>query len=122
MKDLTILVDTDPCRPTDMLSALGAAGVAVVAGCLFPRLGGRVAHITVDDEDADRVGEAIVGLAGVVADQRDCVVVEPPANAEKVLASLADAGLAVSIAYFGSSGQLVVGTADSEAARTVLGL
>jgi hypothetical protein len=122
MKDLTILVDTEPCRPADMLSAVAAAGVDVVAGCLFPRLGGRVAHIAVDDHVVDRVEGAIGPLAGVIADQRDCIVVPAGHDAQRALSALVGSGIGVSIAYFGPGGELVVGTADPDAARAVLSL
>jgi hypothetical protein len=122
MKDLTILVDTEPCRPSDLLAALAAGDVEVLAACLFPRLGGRVAHVAVDNDAVERLEEVIAPLAGVVVDRRECIVVPAGHDPRRALADLAGADLAVSIAYFGPGGELVVGTSDPEAARAALGL
>lgn len=124
MKDLTILMDTKQGRPAEMLEDLVGHQVRVVAACLFPRLGGRVAHIAVDKSAVDTVREVIAAHGGTVADERDCIVVPPgrPGGAPAVARTVADAGIMAFVVYFGASGELILSTDDPVRTAAVLGL
>jgi hypothetical protein len=122
--DLTILMDTKLGRPADMLEAVSGQGVEVMAGCLFPRLGGRVAHVAVEPEDVATVRQVAAEHGATVADERECVVVpsDYPGGVAAVSRAIADAGIMVNIAYFGTRGDVVLGTSDPAATRAALGL
>src|SRR6056297_3203437 len=101
MMDVVVLLDARVGRTADLLDMVTEAGVQVVASCVFPRLGGRVAHIAVTDDDFEVVEDLLRDRFGGVADQRPCVVVPPgylggmPAVARKI----ADAEVVISVAY-----------------------
>lgn len=124
MKDLTILMDLVVGRPTAMLEGLAAQGVTVVAACLFPRLGGRVAHLAVEDEDMAGAVAIVERHGGVVVDERDCVVVptDYPGGSVAAARAITDAGIVVNISYFGPTGSLIIGTTDIDATRAALHL
>ncbi len=124
MIDLTILMDTVLGRPADMLEAAAARGVDVTAGCLFPRLGGRVAHVAVKPEEVAVVQEVVAEHGGAVADERECVVVpaDYPGGAAAVSRALATAGIMVNIAYFGARGEVIIGSSDVAGTRAALGM
>ena len=68
---------------------------------------------------------AIVGAhGGVVADERECVIIpaDHPGGIEAVSKAVADAGIMVNVAYFGARGELVLSTPDVEAAKKVIGI
>ena len=110
MKDLTIALGTRHGLPAELLEALAARGVDVVGGCLFPRIEGRVAHVAIPDDQVDAATDVVVAKGAAVLDVREL--------ARKV----ADAGASVYIAYFGASGEIVLGTSDLDTAREALGL
>jgi hypothetical protein len=124
MIDLTILMDTQLGRPADMLEAAEKGGVDIIAACIFPRLGGRVAHLAVDASDVAAVRRVVGNHGGVVADERECVVVPPGRDGGIAGASRAvsDAGVLVTIAYYGRRGELILGASDVDGARAALGL
>lgn len=124
MKDLTILMDLEVGRPAAMLAEAASQGVRILASCLFPRMDGRVAHATVRSDDVEAM-RAIVGAhGGVVADERECVIIpaDHPGGIEAVSKAVADAGIMVNVAYFGARGELVLSTPDVEAAKKVIGI
>jgi hypothetical protein len=124
MRDLTIVMDTTLGRPADILEGLAAVGVRVVAGCLFPRLEGRVAHITVPDEQAELVHKVVAEHGASVLDEREVLVVPPgkvPSPAD-IARKVADAGVMVWVSYFGAAGEVVLGASDLARAREALGL
>ena len=124
MKDLTIAMGTRHGLPAELLEALSARGVEVAAGCLFPRIEGRVAHIAVPADQVDAATDVVVAKGAAVLDVRDVVVVprdRRPSPAE-LARKVADAGASVYIAYFGADGEIVLGTSDLEKARQALGL
>lgn len=124
MKDLTILLDLEVGRPASILADAASQDVPILATCMFPRLGGRVAHATVRTEDVATMKLIVNAHGGVVADERDCVIIpaDYPGGVEAVSQAIADAGIMVNVAYFGARGDLVLGTPDVEAARKVIGL
>ena len=124
MMDLVVLLDARVGRPAELFDMVTDAGVQIVASCLFPRLGGRVAHIAVTDDDFEVVEDLLRDRLGGVADQRPCVVVPPayPGGMPAVARKIADAEIVVSVAYHGEEGQMVLATSDSSRTREVLGL
>lgn len=124
MIDLTILMDTKLGRPADMLEAAAGQGVEVLAGCLFPRLEGRVVHLAVKPEDTETVHRIAAEHGATVADERECVVVPPdfPGGVAAMARAVADAGIMVNISYYGSRGEIILGTSDPDGARAALGL
>ena len=111
-------------RPAEMLEAAAKQGITIAAGCVFPRLGGRVAHVAVQDDDVEKVTAIVEAGGGVVADIRDCVVVPPdfpgglPAAANKA----AKAGHLVNVSYFGAQGEVIMASPDPAALREALDL
>ena len=124
MRDLTILMDLEVGRPASMLSQATEQGVQVYASCLFPRLGGRVAHAAVSSADVDKLKAIVTSEGGVVADERECVVVPNGhlGGPDAVSRALAQAGIVINVAYFGTSGQMVLSTVDVAGAKAALGL
>lgn len=124
MRDVTILMDTTQGKPAHLLTDLAEAGVRVHAGCLFPRIEGRVAHIAVADEDVEQVTRAAAKLGATVGDVRDCVVVphDYDGGAPEVAAKVGKAGVTVHVAYFGARGEIILATSEIEEAREALGL
>lgn len=124
MKDLTILMDTTLGRPADILERLEVEGVEVRAGCLFPRLEGRVAHVAVSPDHVESVRRVVAELGATVADEREVLVIPrgTRGTASEVARKVADAGAVVWIAYFGAQGEMFLGTSDLELARTALGI
>lgn len=123
MIDMTILIDTAVGRPADLIAAAAEEGIDIVAGCLFPRLGGRVAHVAVPPEHVPIVRRVAAECGGSVADERECVVVPAgfPGGASGIARRLADAGIVINVTYFGVNGEVVIGTSDIAGSRQVLG-
>lgn len=124
MRDLTILMDLELGRPADMLAEAAEQGIPVIAGCVFPRLGGRVAHFTVRESDVARLKTVVQGHGGVVADERECVVVpgDYPGGAVGASRAVADAGIMVNVGYFGTKGEVILATPDIAGTKAALGL
>lgn len=124
MMDVVVLLDARVGRTADLFDMVTEAGVQVVASCVFPRLGGRVAHIAVTDDDFEVVEDLLRDRLGGVADQRPCVVVPPgyPGGMPAVARKIADAEVVINVAYHGEEGQMVLATSDSARTRRVLGL
>ncbi len=122
MIDLTILLDTSVEGPAEMLEAAIDRGVDIVAGCIFPRLGGRVAHLAVRPDDVALVRRLVAERGGAVVDERECVVVRAghPGGARAIARRLSDAGIVINLSYFGSRGEVVFGTSDIGGTRRVL--
>ena len=124
MIDVTILMDTKVGRPADMLEAAAAEGVEIQAGCLFPRVEGRVAHVAVRPEDVETLRRVVAEHGGTVADERECVVVPAgySGGAAAVSRKVSDAGVTVNVSYFGAGGEIILSTSDLDRARAALGL
>lgn len=124
MRDVTILMDSAQGVPARLLAELAEAGVEIDAGCLFPRLEGRVMHLTVPDDSVEKVREAAASTGATLADDRDCVVI-PSDHAEDLAAiasKIASTGASVQVAYYGREGQIILATSDLDETRQSLGL
>lgn len=124
MRDLTVLMDLVVGRPAAMLEDAANENVTVQAACLFPRLGGRVGHLAVEDADVEKATAIASRHGGMVVDERECVVVPPdyPGGTAGASRAIADAGILVNVSYYGPSGHLIIGTSDVVATRAALGL
>jgi len=124
MMDVVVLLDGKIGRSAELFELLERAGIDVKASCIFPRLGGRVAHIAVEHEQYDAVEDLLTDELGGVADQRPCIVVPPdyPGGMAAVAERVSVAQIVLSVSYYGESGQLVLATSDSARTREVLGL
>jgi hypothetical protein len=124
MMDVVVLLDGKIGRSAELFDLLEEGGIDVKASCVFPRLGGRVAHIAVEHEQYDAVEDLLTDRMGGVADQRPCIVVPPdyPGGMAAVARKIAAAQIVVSVSYFGEHGELVLATSDGEKTRLVLGM
>jgi hypothetical protein len=122
MLDIVAVMDTTVGKPADILQTLAEQGVPVLAGCLFPRAEGRIAHIAVEDEHEPAVRRVASDHGALVLDAREVLVVDPGpyGGAAAVARLVADAGAVVHVAYFGAQGQIILATSDIELARTAL--
>ena len=75
MKDLTFVVGEDRAV-AELWETLGAAGIEMEASCTFPRLEGRVVHVTVRDEDGDTAYEALRAAGFLPMDRRDVIIAD----------------------------------------------
>lgn len=124
MMDVVVLLDGKIGRSAELFDLLSEAGIDVKASCVFPRLGGRVAHIAVEIDDYDAVEDLLTERMGGVADQRPCIVVPPghPGGIGEIARKIADAQIVVSVSYYGERGELVLATSDGQKTREILGL
>lgn len=124
MRDITILMDTTQGKPARLFEELAGRGIAVDAGCLFPRTEGRVVHLAVEDAQVETARAVAAEQGAALVDNRECVVVPPgfPGGVPEVAARLATAGVTVNVAYFGRSGEVVVSTTELDKARQALGI
>jgi hypothetical protein len=124
MRDVTILMDSAQGVPARLLSELAEAGVEIEAGCLFPRLEGRVMHLTVADHEVDQVRDAAASVGATMADDRECVVVPPGygSGLADTASKIASTGATVQVAYYGRDGQIILATNELEQTRQSLGL
>lgn len=124
MMDVVILLDGKIGRSAELFDLLAEGGIDVKASCLFPRLGGRVAHVAVEHEQYDALEDLLTDKLGGVADQRPCIVVPPnyPGGMAAVADKIADAHIVMSVSYYGENGELVLATSDSDRTREVLSL
>ena len=123
MRDLALLIDTRPGTVATLLERLAEAGIPPVAGCFFPRLEGRIAHVAFDDDLAEQAREVIIDSGHTVLDERDVLIVDASEQGlSGVARRLADAGVGVYVAYFSPDGRAVIGTQDVELAKNVLGI
>ncbi len=119
-----MVMDTAVGRPTAILGGLAERGIAMVAGCFFPRLEGRVAHVTVDDADVEAVREVATEKGALVLDVRDVLVLDQSTHGDplSIARRITQAGAVVQVSYFGAKGEVVVATTDIARAREALGL
>lgn len=124
VKDVVMVMDTTVGRPAAILEGLAARGVTMVAACLFPRLEGRVAHVTVNDEDVETVREVASDKGALVLDAREVLVLDQAVHgdATAIARKISDAGAVVQVSYFGPRGEVIVATTDLDRARKGLGL
>jgi hypothetical protein len=124
MMDVVVLLDGKIGRSAELFDLLDDANIDVRASCVFPRLGGLVAHIAVAHEQFDAVEDLLAERLSGVADRRPCIVVPPdyPGGMDAIARKVADAQIIMSVSYYGERGELVLATSDGARTREVLGL
>ena len=124
MMDVVVLLDGKIGRSAELFDLLEEAQIDVKAACVFPRLGGRVAHIAVEHEDFDAVEDLLGERLDGIADQRPCIVVPPgyPGGMGEIARRISAAHIVVSVSYYGQNGELVLATSDGDRTRALLEL
>lgn len=124
MKDMTIVMADKQGLPADLLGGLREAGVQLTAACIFPRIEGLVAHMTLPDEQVEAARKVVTGLGSSVLDVREVLVIPPEQRppAAQLAKQLRDAEVSVYISYFGARGELILGTSHLAKARETLGI
>ena len=123
MQDLTFVVGEDRAV-AELWETLGNASIQMEASCTFPRLEGRVVHVTVKDEDGDAAYEALRKAGFLPMDRREVIIAnfDPRPGAMGAIArKLADAGAKVYIMYMATGDRVVIGASDLAQVAKVLG-
>lgn len=120
MQDLTFVLGPNRTG-SEVWEHLGAVGINIEAACMFPRLDGRVVHVTVRDEDADTAHRTLID-AGFAELDRHPVVIASFVNEPGALGSLTkrinDAGVRIYLMYMATGDRVVIGADDlDEVAR-----
>lgn len=124
MQDLTFVIGQDRAV-AELWEALGKASIQMEASCTFPRLEGRVVHITVTDGVADAAYEALRSSGFLPMDRRPVIIAdfspEPGAMGE-IARKLADAGVKVYIMYMATGDRVVIGASDLDKVTEALSI
>ena len=123
MQDLTFVVGEDRAV-AELWETLGSVSIQMEASCTFPRLEGRVVHVTVKDEDADAAYEALRQAGFIPLDRRNVVIadfVPRPGAMGEMARRLADAGAKVYIMYMATGDRVVIGASDLGKVTEILG-
>ncbi len=124
MQDLTFVVGEDRAV-AELWEALGDAGIQMQASCTFPRLEGRIVHVVVAEEDADRAYEALRSHRFIPLDRRRVLITEiVPQAGElgRIARKIADADAKLYILYMATGNRVVLGASDLDKAAEALGL
>jgi hypothetical protein len=123
MQDLTFVIGEDRAV-AELWETLGNIGITMQASCMFPRLEGRIVHIVVTDEDADRAYEALRAGNFIPLDRREVLIAEfevRPGELGRIARKITDAGAKVYIMYMATGDRVVIGASDLEKVAEVLG-
>lgn len=122
MQDLTFVVGSDRAA-AEIWETLGDAGIALEASCAFPRLEGRIVHIVVGEEDANRAHEALRLAHFLPLDRREVLIADietKPGELGHLARRIADAGAKVYILYMATGDRVVIGADDLDKVRSVI--
>lgn len=122
MQDLTFVIGADR-EAAEIWEVLGDHDILMEAACTFPRLEGRIVHVTVTDEDADRAYEALCAAHFMPMDRREVLIVDidpHPGELGRLARRIADAGAKVYILYMALGDRVVVGADDLDKARSAI--
>lgn len=114
MQDLTFVVGADRAV-AEIWEALGEADIQMQASCTFPRLEGRIVHVVVSEEDADRTYETLRSHHFIPLDRRDVLIMEivpRPGELGRIARKIADAGSKLYILYMATGNRVVIGASD----------
>jgi hypothetical protein len=123
MQDLTFVIGEDRAV-AELWETLGNVGITMQASCMFPRLEGRIVHVVVTDEDADRAYEALRGENFIPLDRREVLIAEfevRPGELGRIARKITDAGAKVYIMYMATGDRVVIGASDLEKVSEILG-
>ena len=122
MQDLTFVVGEDRAA-AELWETLGAAGITMQASCMFPRLEGRIIHVVVTDEDAERAYEALRANNFIPLDRREVLVADfvvRPGEIGNIARKISDTGVKLYILYLASDNRVVIGASDLAKAAEAL--
>lgn len=122
MQDLTFVVGEDRAV-AELWEALGEVGVQMQASCTFPRLEGRIVHVVVTKEDADRAYEALRSRSFIPLDRREVLIteIEPRAGElGRIGRKISDSGAKLYILYMAMGNRVVIGASDLDKVATAL--
>ncbi len=114
MQDLTFVVGADRAV-AEIWETLGEADIQMQASCTFPRLEGRIVHIVVSEEDADRTYETLRSHRFIPLDRRDVLIMEivpRPGELGRIARKIADVGSKLYILYMATGNRVVIGASD----------
>jgi hypothetical protein len=122
MQDLTFVIGRDRAV-AELWETLGNHGITMQASCTFPRLEGRIVHVVVTEEDADRAYEALQAENFLPLDRREVLLVDfsiRPGELGRIARKIADAGAKLFILYLASDNRAVIGASDLDKVAEVL--
>ena len=122
MQDLTFVVGEDRAV-AELWETLGKVGITMQASCMFPRLEGRIVHVVVTDEDADKAYNALRAENFIPLDRREVLVRDftvRPGEIGRIARKVADAGAKLYNLYLASDNRVVIGASDLDKVSEVL--
>jgi len=122
MQDLTFVIGEDRAV-AEIWETLGNIDITMQASCTFPRLEGRIVHIVVRDDEADRAYEALREQNFIPLDRRKVLLANlefRPGELGRMARKIADAGAKLFILYLASDNRVVIGASDLEKVAEVL--
>ena len=122
MQDLTFVIGEDRAV-AEIWETLGNIDITMQASCTFPRLEGRIVHIVVKDDEADRAYEALREQNFIPLDRREVLLANlevRPGELGRMARRIADAGAKLFILYLASDNRVVIGASDLEKVAEVL--
>ncbi len=116
--DLSVVLENQPGMLAKMAGSLGRAGINMQGGCGIPCNGKGVVHFLV--EDGASAKKALQG-AGIQVEAEQPVLLltaeDRPGGLAKIAQKLADARVNVNLLYISTTGQVVLGADNLDAAR-----
>jgi len=122
MQDLTFVLGPDRTG-SEVWQHLGQAGINIEAACMFPRLEGRVIHVTVADGDAETAHRILVDAGFAELDRRPVVLAsffDEPGALGALTRRINDAGVKIYLMYMATGNRVVVGADDLETVARVI--
>ena len=119
--DLEVELVNRPGTIADLGEAAASAGVNIQGVCGFPCEGVGVMHVLVDDSDAAATAFGSAGLP--VRGRREVLVTSvpnTPGSLGELARRFADAGINVDLLYVAADNQIVLGTDNLDAGRSLL--
>ncbi len=124
MQDLTFVVGEDRAV-AELWETLGEAGIQMQASCTFPRLEGRIVHVVVTEEDADRAYETLRARHFIPLDRRKVLIaeIEPrPGELGRIARDIADVGAKLYILYMATGSRVVIGASNLDKVAAAMGV
>jgi hypothetical protein len=122
--DLTVILKDRPGELARVGEVAGTAGVSIRGLAAFTGEGRGIVHVLVDDDVADRAGDALEEAGMGVADRREVLVIDVadrPGSLGELARTLAEANVNVDLAYTTFGGvRVVIATDDLDSARSAL--
>lgn len=119
--DLTVILEDQPGTLAQLGEALGRAGINIDGGCGVPCGDEGEIHLLVQDAAAAKRALQDAGIE--VRDERDVIVAEiedRPGSLGELARRVANAGVNINLMYLNTSGHVVLGVDDLEAASQAL--